>query len=98
MAGGGVVAMPKAMANAGEKSLGRRAAFSLFLSAYPSIGWYGILIILVGAVASGWTGIQLGQAWEILQHRWPEFRGHTRNPYPSIGRKAFGSYGPYIRS
>jgi hypothetical protein len=45
------------------------------------------------ALLSSYTGSILGQAWLIVQERYPEYRLHCPNPYPVLGEKTFGKPG-----
>lgn len=49
-----------------------------------------MVLIVLGAIASGYTGVQLGQCWTMLQSMWPEYRKFCRKPYPEIGKRAAG--------
>jgi vesicular inhibitory amino acid transporter len=54
-------------------------------------GWGGIAVIVIISVMSGFTGVQLGRCWSILQERWPAlYLKHTQKPYPEIGYQAGG--------
>jgi vesicular inhibitory amino acid transporter len=54
-------------------------------------GWAGIAIICIVSMMSGYTGVQLGRCWIILQERWPElYLKHTQKPYPEMGYQAGG--------
>lgn len=53
-------------------------------------GWIGVLLIVIGAVVSGYTGVQLGRCWVMLQKLWPEYKLFCRKPYPEIGKRAVG--------
>ncbi|XP_077493105.1 uncharacterized protein LOC144104145 isoform X1 [Amblyomma americanum] len=55
-------------------------------------GWSGIFLIVASALASGFCGWKLGACWTILEERWEEYRGHVRDPYPSIAFKAYGKW------
>jgi hypothetical protein len=39
---------------------------------------------------SGYTGIQLGDNWTMMQERWPEYRVTCRKPYAEMGFRAIG--------
>jgi len=72
MVGGGVIAMPNALAR---------------------LGWFGIGVIIVLAVVSGYTSVQLGRCWLILQERWPDvYLKHTQKPYAEMGYRAGGRW------
>jgi len=54
-------------------------------------GWAGIAILVILACLSGFTGVQLGKVWMMLQERWPEvYLKHTQKPYPEMGYRAGG--------
>lgn len=61
-------------------------------------GWFGLVMILLCAVMSAYTGVILGRCWTILQDRFEEYREQTRYPYPAIGYEAFGNVGRYLVS
>jgi vesicular inhibitory amino acid transporter len=72
MVGGGIIAMPNAIARQ---------------------GWAGIAVLIFVAAMSGFTGVQLGRCWLILQERWPEvYLKHTQKPYPEMGYRAGGTW------
>ncbi|KAJ8031391.1 Amino acid transporter AVT1A [Holothuria leucospilota] len=77
MAGSGVLALPKAVLDA---------------------GWVGLVMILLCAVMSAYTGATLGRCWIILQDRFEKYREQTRYPYPAIGYEAFGNVGRLLVS
>ncbi|CAH1389605.1 unnamed protein product [Nezara viridula] len=72
MVGSGILALPKAIVDA---------------------GWYGFLLLIIFGLNSCYCGVKLGQCWEILEERFPECRGISRNPYPDIGERAMGEFG-----
>jgi len=54
-------------------------------------GWAGIAVLVIVSIMSGFTGVQLGRCWMILQERWPEvYLKHTQKPYPEMGYRAGG--------
>jgi vesicular inhibitory amino acid transporter len=56
-------------------------------------GWGGIAVIVIVSFISGFTGVQLGRCWTILQERWPSvYLKHTQKPYPEIGFRAGGRW------
>lgn len=59
-------------------------------------GWTGLLLIVLFTVNSLYTGTRLGLCWVMLEERYEEFRGHVRDPYPSIGEKAVGRWGRVV--
>ncbi|KAE8573193.1 uncharacterized protein [Halyomorpha halys] len=72
MVGSGILALPRAIIDA---------------------GWYGFLLLIIFGLNSCYCGVKLGQCWEILEERFPECRGISRNPYPDIGERAMGKWG-----
>lgn len=46
--------------------------------------------ILLMTFVAGYTSYALGKCWMILLKRWPEYRSHTRKPYPEIAARAMG--------
>ncbi|CAD6184430.1 unnamed protein product [Caenorhabditis auriculariae] len=52
----------------------------------------GIAIILLASLFSGYTGIQLGDNWTMLQNRWTEYKQHCRRPYPEMAYRALGPW------
>lgn len=54
-------------------------------------GWTGIVVVICGAIASGYSGSRLGTCWTILEERWDVYKEQTRNPYPCIAYRAFGT-------
>ncbi|CAD5122452.1 DgyrCDS10876 [Dimorphilus gyrociliatus] len=59
--------------------------------AFDNAGFIGPVLLLLGALSSGYNGIRLGQCWMIIKRRYPNLGEHIRNPYATIGEKAFGS-------
>ncbi|GMT29426.1 hypothetical protein PFISCL1PPCAC_20723 [Pristionchus fissidentatus] len=55
--------------------------------------WAGIAMTIVSAVLSGYTGVQLGDNWLMMQERWSEYRESCRKPYPEMGYRAVGRGG-----
>ncbi|EYB93039.1 hypothetical protein Y032_0187g1132 [Ancylostoma ceylanicum] len=70
MMGGGMIALPIAVVNAGLVP--------------------GIVIIILAAIFTGYTGVQLGDNWTLMQKRWPEYKKHCRRPYPEMAYRAMG--------
>ncbi|CAO4363428.1 unnamed protein product [Caenorhabditis nigoni] len=52
----------------------------------------GVVLILLASLFSGYTGIQLGENWEMMQIRWPKYRTHCRRPYPEMAYRALGNW------
>ncbi|KAH7939862.1 hypothetical protein HPB52_018396 [Rhipicephalus sanguineus] len=61
-------------------------------------GWFGLFLIVASAFASGYSGWKLGACWTILEERWAEYRGHVRDPYPSIAFRAYGKWAKLFTS
>uniref|UniRef100_A0A023F831 Putative amino acid transporter n=1 Tax=Triatoma infestans TaxID=30076 RepID=A0A023F831_TRIIF len=61
-------------------------------------GWIGLILITILCLTSCYGGTRLGLCWEILEERYPEYRGTTRNPYPTIASKAVGRWGSILVS
>ncbi|GMT01170.1 hypothetical protein PENTCL1PPCAC_23344, partial [Pristionchus entomophagus] len=55
--------------------------------------WAGIAMTVISAVLSGYTGVQLGDNWLIMQNRWSEYKESCRKPYPEMGFRAVGRGG-----
>ena len=75
MAGVGVLALPKALADT---------------------GWTGVVLIILMGILSCTCGVVLSKSWLILRRDYPEYREHVRDPYPSIGFRAYGKTGKYV--
>ncbi|KAE9419889.1 hypothetical protein Angca_003292 [Angiostrongylus cantonensis] len=76
MVGGGMIALPIAVVNAGLLP--------------------GITLIILAAIFTGYTGIQLGDNWTLMQRRWPEYKSHCRRPYPEMAYRAMGQKAMYL--
>uniref|UniRef100_T1HU60 Aa_trans domain-containing protein n=1 Tax=Rhodnius prolixus TaxID=13249 RepID=T1HU60_RHOPR len=61
-------------------------------------GWIGLILLTVLCLTSGYGGTRLGLCWEILEERYPEYRGISRNPYPTIASRAVGRWGSILVS
>eukprot|EP00088_Acartia_fossae_P052523 TRINITY_DN5935_c0_g1_i1.p1 TRINITY_DN5935_c0_g1~~TRINITY_DN5935_c0_g1_i1.p1 ORF type:complete len:461 (-),score=123.08 TRINITY_DN5935_c0_g1_i1:31-1413(-) len=59
-------------------------------------GWAGLFLIVFFTINSLFTGTRLGLCWVMLEDRYDEFKGEVRDPYPAIGKKAFGRAGEII--
>lgn len=62
-----------------------------------AVGWIGLVLIVACALLSSYTGSILGQAWLIVQERFPEYKKSCPDPYPVLGEKTFGKKGRYER-
>lgn len=60
-----------------------------------AVGWIGLVLIVACALLSSYTGSILGQAWLIVQERFPEYKKSCPDPYPVLGEKTFGKKGRY---
>ncbi|KAI6230732.1 Transmembrane amino acid transporter protein [Aphelenchoides fujianensis] len=60
--------------------------------------YYGMVGILVMCFVAGYTSYALGVSWMILLRRWPEYRSHTRKPYPELAYRACGARVKFITS
>ncbi|XP_015787277.1 amino acid transporter AVT3B [Tetranychus urticae] len=58
--------------------------------ALNATGWFGIPLMVMICIDSTIAASLIGSCWLILEERWPEYREVCRNPYPEIGRRAFG--------
>ncbi|KAK4877503.1 hypothetical protein RN001_010009 [Aquatica leii] len=61
-------------------------------------GSIGIVLLVVFCVNAGFGGHCLGNCWNILEERYPEYRTSLRNPYSTIAYKAVGKCGSMIVS
>lgn len=61
-------------------------------------GGIGLVLIVICAFGSAYTGAVLGRAWFIVQERNPQYQSHVVDPYPIIGDEAFGKFGRYLVS
>ncbi|KAF8368221.1 hypothetical protein PRIPAC_86050, partial [Pristionchus pacificus] len=52
--------------------------------------WAGAALIIISAIASCYTAVQLGQNWIMMQDRWSEYRHSCREPYPEMAYRALG--------
>lgn len=57
---------------------------------FTNQGWMGLFLLLIFCVTAGYSGTRLGACWDILEERFPEHRGRTRNPYSMIAYRAVG--------
>ncbi|XP_017780132.1 PREDICTED: amino acid transporter ANTL1-like isoform X2 [Nicrophorus vespilloides] len=61
-------------------------------------GWIGLIILVVFCFNAGYGGTRLGACWDIIEERYPEHRGRTRNPYTTIAHRAVGKWGSVLVS
>ncbi|CAK5036569.1 unnamed protein product [Meloidogyne enterolobii] len=50
----------------------------------------GLILLAVMALISTFSAVMLGNCWEILVRRFPDYRTHCRKPYAEIGYRALG--------
>lgn len=55
-------------------------------------GWAGLVMITVFCATSAYSGTRLSICWILLEQRHEEYRKQVRNPYPSIGYRAYGKW------
>ncbi|BFZ24661.1 hypothetical protein BsWGS_27700 [Bradybaena similaris] len=67
-------------------------------SALKGTGYIGILLNIMCALVSAYTGVLLGKSWLMVMHRYEEYKEPTRYPYPAIGQVTFGKPGRLIVS
>ncbi|XP_054154352.1 uncharacterized protein LOC128952915 [Oppia nitens] len=66
--------------------------------ALANTGWTGIALIIIAGLIASYSGVCLARCWLMLEERWPEYRGNTRNPFASIGFRANGKWMSYVCS
>lgn len=59
-------------------------------------GWIGIVLLVVFCGNAAYAGTRLGLCWAILEERYPEYKGKTRNPYATIALRASGRWARYV--
>ncbi|CAG5136187.1 unnamed protein product, partial [Candidula unifasciata] len=67
-------------------------------SALNGTGYIGILLNIMCALVSAYTGVLLGKSWLMVMHRYDEYKEPTRYPYPAIGQVTFGKPGRMVVS
>ncbi|XP_055889144.1 uncharacterized protein LOC106050588 isoform X2 [Biomphalaria glabrata] len=67
-------------------------------AALNGTGYIGILLNVMCAIVSAYTGMLLGRCWLMVLHRYSEYQEHSRYPYPAIGQVTFGKPGRLIVS
>ena len=75
------------------QSLSKTVHLSIVVTLILFLGWGGALLILVFTLNACFSGTRLGLCWVILEERYEEFQKQIRDPYPSIGEKAVGTWG-----
>lgn len=64
-----------------------------------SMGWLGILIMVLICTIAGYAGILLARCWIICEHMNPSMSNNKiRDPYSVIADTAYGKYGRLITS
>lgn len=53
-------------------------------------GRLGVPLMIMICIDATISATLIGKCWIILEERWPEYRVQCRNPYPEIGKMAFG--------
>lgn len=66
--------------------------------ALVATGWIGVVMNVVCALASAYTGLLLGKCWLMVQDRYSEYQTNTRYPYPAIGFVTYGKVGRLVVS
>ncbi|XP_060067513.1 uncharacterized protein LOC132547727 [Ylistrum balloti] len=66
--------------------------------AVDNIGWAGLLLMLLFACVSTYTGTLLGEAWTMAASMFEDCKGHVQNPYQLLGEKTYGKIGRYVVS
>lgn len=56
-------------------------------------GWIGLVLVVILSINACYGGTRLGRCWDIIEERFPQYRGSTRNPYPVIAEHAVGRWG-----
>lgn len=95
MAGSGILALPKAIANAGLYK-GKIKFFPINLNKIRIssflIGWAGVAIIIFTCWASVRACLCLSECWMLIEKEWPEYKTRCRDPYPTIADKSIGPW------
>lgn len=66
--------------------------------AMAGTGYIGIVLNIVCALVSAYTGVLLGKCWLMVMNRYPEYQEHSRYPYPAIGQVTYGKPGRLLVS
>jgi hypothetical protein len=59
----------------------------------PILGWIGLILLVVYTLVSSYTGGILGESWLMILNRYPEYKTHCPDPYPTLAEKTFGKKG-----
>lgn len=57
--------------------------------------WWGFIYLIIFCLNAGYAGTRLGISWNIIEERYPEYKGSSRAPYCIIAEKAVGKWGRY---
>lgn len=97
IAGGGLVALPTAVTRARKFTIKinfflnqMKPTDHVFYKYIFSEFWPGLIYLILMAAVTGFTSYILGLSWMILIRQFPEYRAHTRQPYPEMGYRALG--------
>ncbi|XP_046390882.1 amino acid transporter AVT1B-like [Ischnura elegans] len=55
-------------------------------------GWIGLILVVVFCCCAAYSGSRLGECWCIIEERYHQYRGKTRNPYATIAHAACGRW------
>ncbi|XP_071452053.1 uncharacterized protein, partial [Hetaerina americana] len=55
-------------------------------------GWIGVILVIVFCCCAAYSGSRLGECWCIIEERYHQHRGKTRNPYATIALAACGPW------
>ncbi|XP_033741065.1 amino acid transporter AVT1I-like [Pecten maximus] len=66
--------------------------------AVEDTGWTGLILIVVFAIISAYTGILLGEAWIMASELFEDCKGHIQNPYQLLAQKTYDKVGRYVLS
>ncbi|CAL1528940.1 unnamed protein product [Lymnaea stagnalis] len=67
-------------------------------AALNGTGYIGILLNILCAVVSAYTGMLLGKCWLIVLNRYPDYAADSRYPYPAMGQVTYGNPGRLVVS
>jgi solute carrier family 32 (vesicular inhibitory amino acid transporter) len=54
--------------------------------------------MLILCVNATFAGAHLGLCWAIAERHYPDLKTHVRNPYPTLGEKAYGKWLRFVYS